>query len=100
MKDQETLFLVAFFKFTDEKRDNFKRIHLHGLYKTEEEARKISFCDEAGWYEGILIEERGYGQDSVILKRGKRIWILQKEGGELYEIEEPKSWNCIVGLIG
>lgn len=96
----ESLFLVAFFKF-DEKGPEygFKRMQLEYIWKTEEEARNgIGFCDEAGWFEGALIEERVYGWDHF--KRGKRIWLIQQPDGEMKEIPEPPGYQNCVGLIG
>ena len=67
----ETVFLVAFFKFDNRGPEwGFKRIDLEVIFKTEQEAlRNISFCDEAGWYEGALIEERMLGYHDMVFQR-------------------------------
>lgn len=98
---EETLFLVGFFRFHEEgSKYGFERMHLHGIFKTEEEARKeMSFCDEAGWYEGALIEEREYGHQLNFFV-GKRIWLLQENDGSMKEMEEPSYFNHVVNLIG
>jgi len=96
----ETIFLTAFFKFDKRgSRWGFDRMHLQHIWKTEEEAREnISFCDEAGWYEGVLIEEREFGWRSF-RPSGKRIWLLQQEDVSLKEISEPMYLSNIVGII-
>jgi hypothetical protein len=95
--NKDTVFLVGFFKF-DEKGPEygFKRMDLWGIFKSEKEAREdMSFCDEAGWYEGALIEERAFGvQFGQGIKH--RIWLIQQPGGEMKEITEPDGYkNCI-----
>ena len=98
MKDKESVYLVAFFKFKENAEYGFTRMHLQHIFKTKEEAiAKMSFCDEAGWYEGVLIEERSLGDSWC---KGQRIWFLQQEGGSLKEIPEPEFWNDVFNIIG
>jgi hypothetical protein len=97
----ETIWLVACYKFKDDRAYGFERIHLHWIFKTEELARRACekcFCDEAGWYEGTLIEERSFGYGSS--RNLKRIWYRQEDHGVMEEIEEPKGYKNICNLIG
>jgi hypothetical protein len=98
---KETLFLVAFFKFDNKgSAYGFERIHLQYIFKTEAAARDgISFCDEAGWYEGVLIEERAFGWEDSLF-RGKRVWLIQEKDGSMKEFDEPKDYKCVIHLIG
>ena len=94
----ETIFLVAFFRFQDDYNYGFKRIHLQCIFKTEEEARKrLSFCDEAGYYEGVLIEERRLGHEFF---KGKRVWLMQQPDNSMLEIPEPSIFKHVINLIG
>lgn len=96
---EETLYVVGFFRFRDGGKRGFQRMDLHGIFKTEQEAREqMSFCDEAGWYEGALIEEREYGYQMGFI--GKRIWMIQQEGGGMKEIAEPTYFKNVTGLVG
>lgn len=99
-KPVETVWLTAFFKFAKKGREyGFERLHLQHIWKTEEDARAhISFCDEAGWYEGVLIEERALGWNHF--HTGKRIFMLQDELGNLDEFNEPEWFKNVVNLIG
>jgi hypothetical protein len=109
---EKTLFLVGFFKFAKKGPEHgFERMHLHGIFETEQEAREqMSFCDEAGWYEGALIEERPLGHQHCVRKRHKRVWLLQEpeevshQSGQcnqvMREIPEPEYYKGIVNLIG
>jgi hypothetical protein len=100
MSDKDTVFLVAFFKFHEDPRFGFERIHLQGVFKTEKEAREeFSFCDEAGWYEGVLIEELQWGCDFTKYPYN-RIWFVQQEDGSLKEIPELEYFKNVVNLIG
>jgi len=94
----EKIYLTAFFKFAKRGREfGFERMHLQHLWKTEQEARNhLSFCDEAGWYEGALIEERVFGWD---LFKGKRVWFLQESDGSMKEIEEPEFYKNVVNIV-
>lgn len=95
---EETLFLVGFFKLEEKPEFGFKRLDLHGIFKTEKEALEdMSFCDEAGWYEGVLIEERRYGHQFF---KGKRIWLRQLENGNMSEFSEPEWFRDVINLIG
>jgi len=97
----ETIWLVAFYLFKYYSRPGFERIDLHWIFKTEEPARRAcekSFCDEAGWYEGALIEERPFGYR--LSKNLKRIWYRQDDHGVMEEIEEPKNYKNVSNLIG
>lgn len=96
----KTIFLVAFFKFDGRGPEyGTKRLHLDSIWNTEEEARKFSFCDEAGWYEGVLIEERTFGYKDMFF-RGKRVWLLMDETGKLNEIIQPSWFDNVLNLIG
>lgn len=96
----ETIFLVGFFRFSANGSEyGFKRMDLHGIFKTREDAiNKMSFCDEAGYYEGVLIEERAFGTQHF--RHGIRVWLLQDQNGLMQEIDEPKCYKNIVNLIG
>ena|ERR1035437_7231482 len=97
---KESIFLVAFFKFKSEGPEyGFERINLQYIYKTEMAARKISFCDEAGWYEGALIEERQLAEYGYFFK-GKRVWFMQGDDGLLSDIKEPDYYQHTINLIG
>ena len=100
-KIKETIWLTAFFKFNESGCEyGFERINLQYISKTESDARNmISFCDEAGWYEGVLIEERTFDYEDMFF-RGKRIWMIQDGNGDLNEIEEPTSFKNVIHLIG
>lgn len=97
----ETVFLTAFFRFDPRGSEyGFERISLQHIWKTEKDARDhISFCDEAGWYEGVLIEKHAIGWEYLYRHERKRVWLIQ-EGSELKEIEQPKFYNDCVSLIG
>jgi hypothetical protein len=97
----ETIFLTAFFRFHDKGPEyGFKRLELQHIWKTEEDARShLSFCDEAGWYTGALLEERSFGWRGDYRKM-KRIWLIQQEDGTMKEIEEPKGYKNCINLIG
>jgi len=98
--NKDTVFLVAFFKFQENPEYGFKRLDLQHIFKSEYDARNdISFCDEAGWYEGVLIEERALGRRNWCF-RGKRVWMLQNEKGELDEFQEPEWYNHVINIIG
>ena len=98
--NRETIFLVAFFKFSSRGPEyGTERMDLQHIYKTEEDARNhLFFCDEAGWYEGALIEERAVGINDWF--RGKRIWLIQLEDGSMKEAREHPWYNNVVNLIG
>lgn len=96
----KTVFLVGFFRFHDLGPEyGFERMDLHGIFETELEAReKMSFCDEAGWYEGALIEERAMGpQFGQGIKY--RVWMIHQPGGEMKEIPEPSGFKHCICLI-
>jgi hypothetical protein len=98
--NEQSVFLLAFFKFYGDPENGFKRIDLQGIFRTEKEAREqMSFCDEAGWYEGALIEERYFGHLNAP-KNKYRIWLVQEKDGSMKEIKEPKWAKNIVNLIG
>lgn len=98
----ETIFLVAFFKFDDRGPEyGFERIDLQHIWKTEKEAREgLSFCDEAGWYEGALIEEVPFGWERPLRSQRNRIWLIQQKDGEMKEVPEHKWYKDITRLIG
>lgn len=99
--DNEYLYLVAFFKFSENPEHGFKRIDLQGIFKTEEDAmEKMTFCDEAGWYEGVLIERRKWGNQNVSLATKYRFWFIEDDKGEMIEIEEPSTFKNCINLIG
>jgi hypothetical protein len=93
------VFLVAFFKFDRRVSEyGFERIYLQNIFETKKEAiENMSFCDEAGWYEGAVIEERELGTNMF---KGKRVWLLQQPDGEMKQIEEPKWFNNTINIIG
>ena len=97
MTKTNSVFLVAWFSFGEA--NLFERLVLQHIFSSEEEALgKLSFCDEAGYYEGVLIEERAIG---VTYQRGKRLWLLQnKSNGMLNHINEPERFKSITYLIG
>lgn len=96
--DMKSVWLTAFFKWDPRGPEyGFERLHLQHIWPSRAEALShISFCDEAGWYEGVLIEERPMGWT---LDRGERVWFIQ-EGAELKTISEPAWFKCIVNLVG
>jgi hypothetical protein len=94
-----TIFLVGFFKF-NKLNYGFERIHLAGIFKTEQEAREqMSFCDEAGFYEGALIEERRFGNQEFSHTKN-RVWLIQQKDGSIKEIDESNEFKHIINLIG
>jgi len=95
-----TVYFLAWFKFDDKGPEyGFKRCHLQTFYTTIENARAAlrNFDDEAGWYHGVLIEEKKEGNPHY---RGHREWYLQQPDGTLVDMPEPKAWNCIINFIG
>lgn len=101
MKAEKTVFLTAFFKFDKRGPEyGFERIQLEHINSTLQLAKDhMSFCDEAGWFEGALIEERELDDHQLNCPRN-RIWLIQQSDGEMKEIEEPKVWHDCLGLIG
>ena len=74
------------------------RIHLETFSDTLENAIKYTinnFTDEAGFYDGVLIEERSMEKP---IYRGKRLWYKLSEG-KLMEIEEPSEYKNVFNLI-
>jgi len=95
----KSVFLVGFFKF-DKRGQNygFERMHLQTIWKTAEEAReKMSFCDEAGWYEGAVIEERQFGHEWP--KSKNRIWLMMQEDGSMKQVDEPEGYGSIAFIV-
>ncbi len=103
-RSSESVFLVGFFRFdANGPAYGFKRMHLQGIFKTMEDAlEKMSFCDEAGWYEGALIEERHFGnQFCHPVAPPNRKWLLQqRETGEMRETSESPAFSNVLNLIG
>ena len=89
------IFLVAFVKYSDT--ELFKRCNLQTFATSLEKAKehKKNFCDEAGWYDGMLIEKME--EDNWL--RGTRVFFKLNENNELQEIEEPPMFNNVVNLI-
>lgn len=80
-----------------------KRIDLRTIHSTFElalESAKDNFCDEAGWYDGFLIEER---EEDTIFFKGKRVfYIYDKSVSGKYvwkEIPEPDWAKDCINLI-
>lgn len=95
------IFLVAFFRFDDRGAEYcFERCHLQTFYITLRDAKKSIdyFCDEAGWYEGVLIEEREEGTPHFHGRRWFYI-MIPNTNGEMREIPEPESFKNICNLI-
>lgn len=94
------IYLVAFFKFhSKDPHFGFERIHLQTFYSTLEKAKKgcqVCFCDEAGFYEGAVIEERIEGG---LYFRGIRVWYGQNKDGKLEEFPQPQTYDHILNLI-
>lgn len=84
------IFMTAYFK-------DIERMDPQTFYATLDQAKKSisNFCDEAGWYEGMLIEEKEEGNP---LFRGKRVWYIQKNG-KLEETPEPDYYKQVVNMI-
>ena len=96
-----SIFLVAYFKYDKRGPEHgFDRMHLQTFWSKLEDAKEFSqryFCDEAGWYEGILIEERKEGQDTF---KGIRIFMLRNQDITFYEVPEPEYTKNCINLIG
>lgn len=94
------IFMVAWFKYAHAGAEyGFERIHLQTFYtKLKDAEESISnFDNEAGWYEGVLIEEKEEGNPFF---RGKRIFYLQdKSTGELNIVPESEKLKCVINLI-
>lgn len=95
------VFLVVFFKFHEKGSDwGFERTHFETFSMDLELAKEWAlgnFCDEAGWYEGVFIEEQ---EERNSVFKGKRVWFqLNRAKGALEEIPEPKPFNNCIHLF-
>lgn len=99
-----SIYFVGFFRFDARGPEwgFFKRIDLHAIHETlgdisDLEKANFYFDDEAGWYEGVLVEERFFGHQNH--RKGYRRWYLQMGDRTLKEIVEPTQFSNIVNLI-
>ncbi len=100
-KVKTKIYLVAHFKSCSQDLEKaFKRCHLLTFYTSLEDAklRAISgFSDEAGWYNGILIEEREEGNPFF---HGQRVFYLFDFNTKKFnEIPEPDQFKDCLNLI-
>ena len=92
------IYLVAYFKFSSNN-GFFERIDLHTWHSTLEEAReksKLNFDDEAGWYDGILIEER---KENTFSYQGLREFYILNDKNEFELIPIPDVFKNFYNLI-
>jgi len=93
------IYLVSYFKFSKDPKKIFERIDFQTWHSTLELAReesKRNFDDEAGWYEGILIEER---KENTIFYRGLREFYILNDKEEFELIPIPHSLKNQFNLI-
>jgi hypothetical protein len=95
------VFFVAFFKFNEGNPDlGIKRMDFQTFFYNLEDAISFSnsnFSDEAGYYQGVLIEEK---QECDICFKGKRFWYIEDlESGSIVEMKEPDCYSNMINLI-
>ena len=101
-KRPKRIYLIVDFKFMRRHGFEFlfKRVDLRTFHTDHDEAGRIAmsgFCDEAGWYDGVFIEEKEEGN---IFFHGKRdFWVLDHETGKLKAIPEPEILRDILNLV-
>jgi hypothetical protein len=100
-KTKVNVFFVAFFKFNKGNPNlGAERMHFQTFFCNEDDAisfSKSAFSDEAGYYQGVLIEEK---QECNICFKGKRFWYIEDPAsGSLVEMKEPARYSNMINLI-
>lgn len=93
------IYMIAYVKLHEDSGYGFKRIHFQTFFRNEKEAidkAKKYFCDEAGFYEGILIEEKEEGNPFY---HGKRHYFYWDQNRKMKKIKEPDYFKNVGNLI-
>ena len=98
---KQRVYLVAYFKFDDRGAEyGFKRLHLQTVHIDWLEATTAAttyFCDEGGWYEGSLIEER---EVDTNMFHGRRVFYRwNSDTNQMEEMPSPEFFKDVVNLI-